>query len=124
MIIVAQTSDCLNICRPKNEPCFLEFYLAVGLGELLYSVRVRRSTAEVYLAGGDMKDRDVRRYGSSGFYYEFLPIDSSIRAVHKSHSYLFEHLKTLDFSFCTFAFFPKVDRGFVMISLNLLLVMF
>jgi hypothetical protein len=38
MIIVAQTSDYLNICRPKNEPCFLELYLAVGLGELLYSV--------------------------------------------------------------------------------------
>jgi hypothetical protein len=57
MIIVAQTSDYLNICRPKNEPCFLELYLAVGLGELLYSVRVRRSTAEVYLAGEEIKDR-------------------------------------------------------------------
>ena len=61
MIIVAQTSDYLNICRPKNEPCFLELYLAMGLGELLYSVRLRRSNAEVYLTGGDIKDRDVRR---------------------------------------------------------------
>ena len=66
--IAAQTSDCLNICRPKNDPCFLELYLAVGLGELLYSVRLRRSTVEVYLAGGDIKDRDERTYGSSGFY--------------------------------------------------------
>jgi hypothetical protein len=61
MIIVAQTSDYLNICRPKNEPCFLELYLAMGLGELLYSVRLRRSNAEVYLTGGDIKDKDVRR---------------------------------------------------------------
>ena len=59
MIIVAQTSDYLNICRPKNEPYFLELYLEVGLGELLYSVRVRRSNAEVYLAGEEIKDRDV-----------------------------------------------------------------
>jgi len=61
MIIVAQTSDYLNICRPKNEPCFLELYLAMGLGELLYSVRLRRSNAEIYLTGGDIKDKDVRR---------------------------------------------------------------
>ena len=75
----AQTSDCLNICRPKNDACFLELYLEVGLGELLYSVRLRRSTVEVYLAGGDIKDRDDRTYGSSGFYLEFSRIDSSIR---------------------------------------------
>jgi hypothetical protein len=31
-------------------------------------------------------------------------------------------LKTLDFSFCTFAFLPKVDRGYIIISLNLLLL--
>lgn len=95
----AQTSDCLNICRPKNDPCFLELYLEVGLGELLYSVRLKRSTVEVYLAGGDIKDRDSRRYGSSGFYYEFCQIDSSILVVQRSHSYLLAHLKTLDLSF-------------------------
>jgi hypothetical protein len=67
MIIVAQTSDYLNICRPKNEPCFLELYLAVGLGELLYSARVKRSNAELYLTGEDIKDRDALAYGSSGF---------------------------------------------------------
>jgi hypothetical protein len=70
MIIAAQTSDYLNICRPKNEPCFLELYLEVGLGELLYSVRVRRSTAEVYLTGEDIKDRVVLAYGFSCFYFE------------------------------------------------------
>lgn len=55
MIVKAQISDYLNI-RLKNDACFFELYLAVGLNELLCPVRVRRSAAKEYLTGEDIKD--------------------------------------------------------------------
>ena len=66
-----------------------------------------------------MKERDVRIKGPSGLFKELCPIDSSIREAHSSYSYLFSHLKTLDFSFRALVFLPILDRGYVKISLNL-----